>query len=211
MNAVLGPGTWMPNYRTFTALLCAWLMGACSPPMEWHATEVSGVLPDLQFSLLDERGEPTTAADFRGKVTLLFFGFTNCPGVCPATLGHLKAAIEAMDEGGGDIQVLLATVDPDRDTPEALQAYAKRFGPWLHGLTGSEQSLHQLNQAYKVDFSKLAGEESGHYDVMHSGVVFAFDAQGRCRLLIRDTANTAALVSDLERLLAAPAPPARPG
>lgn len=188
------------------ALLSLLAVFACTPQADWHGTNVTGVLPDLEFELTDERGELVTADDFRGRPSLLFFGFTNCPGICPATLGHLKVAIESLGSEGERLQVLLATVDPARDTPEALQAYTRRFGPWLHGLTGPEAELRRLNQAYKVDFSNLPADPGGNYEVLHSGVVFAFDEAGRCRVLIRDTADTQALVADLVHLLDAPPP-----
>ncbi|NND44608.1 MAG: SCO family protein [Xanthomonadales bacterium] len=195
-----------PRAWRWAALLSLLAACACTPQADWHGTDVTGVLPDLEFELTNERGEPVSADDFRGRPSLLFFGFTNCPGICPATLGHLKVAIDALGSEGERLQVLLATVDPARDTPEALQAYTRRFGPWLHGLTGPEAELRRLNQAYKVDFANLPGDPGGDYEVMHSGVVFAFDEAGRCRVLIRDTANTQALVADLDRLLNAPPP-----
>ncbi len=93
------------------------------------------------------------------------------------------------------------SVDPKRDTPQAMKAYTSRFGPWLHGLTGSESVLRALNQSYKVDFMAQAGNENGDYDVVHSNRVFVFDSKGRCRLLLADTADTASVVSDLKKLL----------
>lgn len=176
-------------------------MIGCERSLQWHGTDVSGVLPDLAFELLSEDASPVTAANYHGRVTLLYFGFTNCPGICPATLGQLAAAFDALGEEAADLQVLLVTVDPARDTPSAMQEYTARFGPWLHGLTGPEERLRALNRAYKVDFAALATDPSGDYDVSHSNAVFAFDAEGRCRLLIRDTADTPAVLADLRQLL----------
>lgn len=173
----------------------------CERSLQWHGTDVSGVLPDLAFELVNEEGSPVTAAEYRGRVTLLYFGFTNCPGICPATLGQLAAAIDALGEEAQALQVLLVTVDPARDTPAALREYTAQFGPWLHGLTGPEEQLHTLNRAYKVDFAALGADTSGAYDVAHSNAVFAFDAEGRCRLLIRDTADTPAVLADLRQLV----------
>jgi protein SCO1/2 len=188
--------------KPLSSLLCCLLAVACSEPQPWYNTEVTGALPDLAFRLTGESGETVDAQAFRGQTTLLFFGFTNCPGACPATLGRLSVALDQMGDAAQQVQVLLVSVDPARDTPEAMREYTARFGPWLHGLTGPEADLRALNQAYKVDFSALGAGDDDDYDVIHSNAVFAFDARGRCRLLIRDTANLDAVVSDLQRLVA---------
>lgn len=177
------------------------LATACAKPPPWNGREVSGLFPDLEFSLVGEDGERVEASAFRGKTTLLFFGFTNCPGVCPATLGQLSVALQGLDDSADEVQVLLVSVDPARDTPEAMKAYTARFGPWLHGLTGPEADLRALNNAYKVDFLAQPAGKDGNYEVVHSSRVFAFDAEGRCRLLLGDTADTDGVVSDLRRLL----------
>lgn len=191
----------MPLQIRLAGLLCSLLLFACSEPVPWNGRDVTGIFPDLEFELLNSEGEMTNAGQFRGKTTLLYFGFTNCPGVCPATLGQISVALDELGDAAEHVQVLLVSVDPDRDTPEAMGAYTSRFGPWLHGLTGPEQDLRALNNAFKVDFLAQAPDEKGNYDVVHSNRVFAFDPQGRCRLLLGNTANTPAVVSDLGRLL----------
>lgn len=182
-------------------ILCC-LLAACQQTVPWQGRDVSGIFPDLSFSLLGSDGQMREASDFRGKTTLLYFGFTNCPGVCPTTLAQISAALDQLGEQAAHVQVILASVDPERDTPEAMKAYTARFGAWLHGVTGDEQALKQLNHDYKVDFAALAKDETGQYDVMHSNRVFAFDADGKCRVLLPDTANVEAVVSDLRKLLA---------
>jgi protein SCO1/2 len=190
------------HFKNYLAgLLCGVLLLACSEPVPWNGREVSGVFPDLEFQLLNSNGELAYASDFQGKTTLLYFGFTNCPGICPTTLGQISAALDQLGDAAQQVQVLLVSVDPDRDTPEAMAAYTSRFGPWLHGLTGPEQDLRALNNAFKVDFMSQAPDEQGNYEVVHSNRVFAFDPQGRCRLLLGNTANVPAVVSDLRRLL----------
>ncbi|MDX1460011.1 MAG: SCO family protein [Xanthomonadales bacterium] len=188
--------------RSVIALLMLLAVSACWQQPAWNGLDVSGLFPDLEFTLVGESGETVTGQDFRGKTTLLFFGFTHCPGTCPATLGQLSVALDALGEQRSEVQVLLVSVDPARDTPEAMAQYTRRFGPWLHGITGDEASLRALNQAYKVDFKALPADEAGEYDVVHSARVFAFDATGRCRLLLPDASETDAVVSDLHRLLA---------
>ncbi len=180
--------------------LLALLLAACGDDA-WRGTPVDGLLPDLEFRLLDTTGTPVEAERYRGKVTLLYFGFTNCPDICPTTLAQLGLALERLGPAAQGVQVLLATVDPARDSPEALARYAGAFGPWLHGLTGSEAALRALNHAYKVDFMAQEPDLAGRYDVMHSNRVFAFDREGRCRLLLPNATDTEAVVADLRRLL----------
>jgi protein SCO1/2 len=180
------------------------LLAGCSEPVAWRGTDVTGILPDLEFRLVDSNGEAADAAGFRGKPTLLYFGFTHCPDVCPTTLSQISVALEALGPAGEDIQVLLVSVDPKRDTPAAMQEYTAAFGPWLHGLTGSEEKLRAVNHAYKVDFLAQRPDSRGRYEVAHSNRVFGFDRAGRCRVLMPDTANTDAMVADLHRLLALP-------
>jgi len=188
--------------RHWKCLILSCLLAACQQSVPWQGRDVSGIFPDLSFSLLGSDGQVREASDFRGKTTLLYFGFTNCPGVCPTTLAQISAALDQLGEQADHVQVILASVDPERDTPEAMKAYTARFGPWLHGVTGDEQALKKLNYDYKVDFAALAKDETGQYDVMHSNRVFAFDADGKCRLLLPDTAHVKAVVSDLRKLLA---------
>ncbi|NNL95846.1 MAG: SCO family protein [Xanthomonadales bacterium] len=182
-------------------LLCC-VLAACQQSVPWQGRDVSGIFPDLSFSLIGSDGQEVQAGDFVGKPTLLYFGFTNCPGVCPTTLAQISAALDQLGQEAAHFQVILASVDPRRDTPSAMKEYTARFGPWLQALTGHQQALKDLNHAYKVDFSALAADEDGEYDVLHSNRVFAFDSRGRCRLLLPDTADTQAVVSDLRKLLA---------
>ncbi|MFT5138852.1 MAG: protein SCO1/2 [Lysobacterales bacterium] len=182
-------------------LLCLFLIISCAKPPPWNGLDVSQVMPDLEFNLIDSNGELISEQSFRGNTTLLFFGFTNCPGVCPATLGQISVALNTLGEEGKSVQVLLVSVDPKRDTPQAMKEYTGRFGPWLHGLTGSEADLQKLNHSFKVDFSAQPENSFGDYDVAHSSRVFAFDSNGHCRLLLADSADTPAVVSDLRRLL----------
>jgi protein SCO1/2 len=178
------------------------LLAACDAPVSWRGTDVTGVLPDLAFQLVNSDGEDTDASAYLGRPTLLYFGFTSCPDVCPTTLSQISIALNALGPAGDEIQVLLVSVDPRRDTPAAMKAYTASFGPWLHGLTGSEQALRAVNQQYKVDFLAQTPDSRGRYEVAHSNRVFGFDSAGRCRVLLPNTANTEAMVADLRQLLA---------
>lgn len=192
----------MPFARLANVLLLSLVLPACEPAPQWNGTDVSGVLPDLAFELVDSGGDTVTADAFQGKTTLLFFGFTNCPGPCPATLAQIGLALDAMGPDADAVQVLMVSVDPDRDTPAALQRFERSFGPWLHGLTGSDGQLQNLRETYKVFAERQQADSKGNYDVAHSIGVFAFDVRGRCRLLLANVADTDAVVSDLRHLVA---------
>lgn len=194
-----------PSHALTAAALFAaavFALGGCNRTPRFHGQDVTGQMPDLAFELTDSQGRRTTAEPYLGKVTLLYFGFTHCPDMCPTTLSQIGQALAALGDAADEVQVLLVTVDPDRDTPRAMQRYTRSFGPWLHGFTGSKKELRALNQAYKVDFLAQEPGMSGEYDVMHSNRVFGFDADGRCRVLLPDTADTEAIVADLRQLLA---------
>lgn len=174
---------------------------SCARAPEWHGTDISGVMPDLAFELVDSSGATVTEAAFRGRPVLLFFGFTHCPGPCPTTLARVGLALESLGATDGRLSVIMASVDPERDTPEAMARFEQAFGPWLHGLTGNAAALEPLRLQYKVHAQRLLAESGEDYDVSHGTQVFGFDRQGRVRLLWSDVANTDALAADLERLL----------
>ncbi len=174
---------------------------SCKQPVHWNAGDVAGALPDLEFSLTGPDGEPVEARSLRGKPVLLFFGFTNCPNVCPTTLARLSVLMKKLGEDAKDIQVVFVTVDPDRDTPEVMKRYTAAFGPWLLGLTGPEADLNRLSESYGVYAAMESADSKGAYNVMHSTVIFAFDADGHIRLLISDLDDGDAVVADLKQLI----------
>lgn len=182
-------------------LALAVLAGACRQSPHWYGSDVTGMMPDLAFTLTGTDGKAVTAKDFQGKPLLLFFGFTHCPDVCPTTLAQLKAAMQALGPDADKIRVAFVTVDPERDTPAVMQRYTAAFGPWLIGLTGPDEALATLRKTYGVYASMEPGDNGDGYNIMHTPIVFAFDAKGRIRLLIKDTSNTDAVVSDIRNLL----------
>jgi len=191
----------MSVLKLVLTLTFAMLAQSCHQPLNWHASEVTGMIPDLEFTLTGPDGEMVEASSLQGKPVLVFFGFTNCPNVCPTTLTQLSVVIKQLGAQAGDIQVILVTVDPDRDTPEVMKRYTDSYGPWLLGLTGSEQALTTLRETYGVYAAMESSDKKGNYNVMHSAVVFAFDRKGRARLLISDVYASEAVVSDLKQLI----------
>ena len=181
--------------------LLAVLLLSCSEPPNWHASDVTSMMPDLEFSLTGPDSEKVDAKSLLGKPALIFFGFTNCPHVCPTTLTQLSVVMKKLGSQAGDIQVVLVSVDPGRDTPEVMRSYTASFGPWLLGLTGTEEALDAFRKNYGVYAAMESSDSKGEYNVMHSTAIFAFDAQGRVRLLISDVTDSDAVVSDLKQLI----------
>jgi protein SCO1/2 len=178
------------------------LLGACSDGEPWRTRDISGLMPELEFRLIDERGERVSADSFDGSLNLLYFGFTHCPDICPATLGKLVRARSDLPAGlRENVRILFVSVDPGRDGPESLRTFTDYFGDDVVGLTGGREALDRLTRRYRVTYGY--GEETapGRYDVSHSSAVFAFDPEGDARLLLRRDDPVAAITADLERLL----------
>ncbi len=176
------------------ALFLALLLAGCSKPA-WHMTDISGSMPRLDFHMA-AAGKPVTAADFRGKVVALYFGYSHCPDVCPTTLANLTDMLGKV--ASPDVRVLFVTVDPDRDTDAVLADYAKAFSPQVVGLRGSANQLAALARTYRVAYTVKQGPP---YAVMHSNAVFFFDRDGKARLVTTDTGDAAAMAQDVKRLL----------
>jgi protein SCO1/2 len=176
------------------ALFLALIVAGCSKP-GWHMTEITHGMPRLSFQM-SEAGRPVTAQDFRGKVVALYFGYTHCPDVCPATLANLAQMAEKV--GSPDLRILFVTVDPERDTGQVLADYVRAFSPQMVGLRGSANELADLARRYRVAYTVTKGPP---YEVMHSNAVFFFDRDGRARLVTTDTNDTAAMAEDVRRLL----------
>jgi protein SCO1/2 len=166
----------------------------CSKP-SWHMTDISGAMPRLDFRMTAE-GKPVSAQDFRGKVVALYFGYTHCPDVCPATMANLTDMLAKVNSP--DVRILFVTVDPERDTDTVMADYAKAFTPQAVGLRGTPNALANLARTYRVAYEVKKGPP---YEVMHSNAVFFFDRDGRARLVTTDTADTTAMAEDVERLL----------
>ena len=186
--------------RLTLPLVAALTLAGCSD-QNWRTTDVSEIMPPLDFSLVDEHGETVHAGDYAGKTTLLYFGYTHCPDVCPTTLARLSAATHQLDdELRDDVQVLFVSVDPARDTPEVMGQYADAFGPQFIGLTGETEQIDALTNRYRITYSYDEPDADGRYDVTHSSAVFAFDPQGDAQLLLRDSDPLDNIVADIERL-----------
>lgn len=180
------------------------LVGACSRGGEaWALKDISGLMPELSFSLTDASTDADVqATDFRGKIVLLYFGYTHCPDVCPTTLTMLGQAVSALGSQAQEVRVLFVTVDPKRDSLTVLRRYAQAFGPEVVGLRGDPGALRALTKRYRVTYGYGKPDALGDYSVSHSSAVYVFDRRGAARLLMRPGDTAAALGGDLKRLLA---------
>lgn len=189
-------------HKTLTACLLTLALTACGEDNPWHGKDISGLMPPLQFTLTSESGDTVQADDFAGSINLLFFGYTHCPDVCPATLGRLRQALgELPPPVAGHIRVLFVSVDPRRDSPQQLRNYTDFFGDNVIGLTGDREQLDQLTRRYRTTYGYGEADAHGNYDVSHGSAVYAFAGDGSARLLIRGDAEIAAVAEDLTRLV----------
>jgi len=185
-------------------LALAALIGGCRGEQpDWNLKNVTNVVADLDFKLQQAPdGTTVTEAAFADRVRVLFFGFTNCPDICPATLAKVSAALDSLDpETRKQVRVLFVSVDPNRDTLAKLAEYTSAFGPRVTGLTASESHLRELVKDYNVTFSYGDAYPDGQYSVSHSSAIFVFDREGHARLLGRTSASVEGLASDLKRLV----------
>jgi protein SCO1/2 len=186
-----------------SALLTAAVLTACSGSgPSFKNTDITGADYGKDFTLTDHTGKTRTLADFRGKVVVVFFGYTRCPDVCPTTLADLKTAKELLGEDGKRLQVLFVTVDPERDTPQLLAKYVPAFDPSFLGLYGDASATAKAAKEFKVFYQKAPGKAPGSYTMDHTSGSYVFDPQGRLRLLVRQ-GNVPNLVADFKTLLSA--------
>jgi protein SCO1/2 len=181
--------------------LCA-ALAACGAEKPWHATDITGAMPKLQFRM--QRADDASIVseqNYQGKVVILYFGYTHCPDVCPTTLANLSALLAKLDTQAYDVAVLFVSVDPDRDTQPVLSQYVRGFARQIDGLSGPPNGLVALTRRYRVLYS-VTKDSPGHpYTVMHSNSVFFFDRAGNARLVTTSTDDINGLADDVKRLL----------
>ena len=192
--------------RVAALVFCAALLtlGACGKRGDaelFRSTDITGADFGRDFQLTDHTGTLRQLGDFRGKVVVMFFGFTHCPDVCPTTLAEFNAALGLLGEAANQVQVLFVTVDPERDTPEVLAQYVTAFNPGFIGLTGTNQQIKTVAREFKIIYRKVEGSRPGQYSVDHSAGTYIFDAQGRLRLYASYGLGSEAIATDVRRLL----------
>lgn len=179
-------------------------LAACSEPRpSFNAVDITGADYAKDFSLKDVDGKVRTLADFKGKIVVLFFGYAQCPDVCPTTMTEMAQVKQQLGSDGDKLQVLFVTVDPARDTPEVLKAYMGAFDPSFVALIPTADQLVTTAKDFKVYFKKVEGKTPTSYSMDHSAASFVYDTQGRLRLYARYGAGVAPMVSDVKALLKA--------
>jgi len=169
---------------------------------EFKGVDLTGAKYARDVQLPDIDGHARSLADFKGKVVVLFFGFTQCPDVCPTTMLELAQVKKSLGPQGDKVQGVFVTVDPARDTPELLKAYLGSFDPSFVALRGSEEQLKKAAQEFKVYYAKVPGKTPDTYTMDHTAASFIFDTQGRVRVFSRYGSGPEALTHDIRQLLA---------
>ena len=177
--------------------------GSGSAATPFKGIDITGADYARSFSLTDQNGQHRTLTDFKGKVTVVFFGFTQCPDVCPTTMAELAQVKAALGPEGDRVQGVFITVDPERDTADVLKTYMKGFDPSFVALRGTPEEIAATAKEFKVFYAKVPGKIEGSYSVDHTAGSYVFDAQGRVRLFVRYGGGAQALAADLKTLLAA--------
>ena len=188
--------------RVFAATLAAVLLAACSPEaLKFKSIDITGADYVKGFALADHNGVQRSLADFKGKAVVVFFGFTQCPDVCPTALADLAEVKRLLGPQGDKLQGIFVSVDPERDTPEVLKAYMANFDPGFLALRPSMDQLPEVAKGFKVFYKKVEGPTPTSYTIEHSAGSYVFDPQGRVRLYTRQAVGAQGLADDITLLL----------
>ena len=190
-------------YSALVSTAGGMLAGCSDAKPQFKAIDLTGADYAKDFQLTDHNGQARSLKDFSGKLVVLFFGFTQCPDVCPTSMAELAQAKKLMGADGGKVQGLFVTVDPERDTPEVLKAYMANFDPSFLALRGTSEQLAATAKDFKVYYKKAEGKTPTSYTMDHTAASYVYDTQGRLRLYTRYGSGAQALASDLQLLLKA--------
>ena len=191
------------SISTFVMVLMTLALVACSPKPEFKNIDITGASGfGSDFSLLDVDGKTRTLADFKGKVVVMFFGYTQCPDVCPTTLTEMQQTMVLLGPQADKVQVLFVTVDPARDTAAILKQYVPSFDPRFIGLRpADEAALEKVTKDFKIYNKKVPGLSQGSYTIDHTAGSYVFDPEGHLRLYIKHAQGPETLAHDLKELL----------
>lgn len=176
---------------------------AAEAPRETQVHKIRGFLPDLRFNLVGPGEAPVTAATYKGKVVMMFFGYASCPDICPTTMAQLSQVMHALGNQADNVRILFISVDPHRDTSEKLQSYVQAFDTHAIGLTGSEKQVAEVARRYRVAYQieKPRADNPDAYEVAHSRGIYIFDADGKAAILASDSESVEALTTAVRSLL----------
>lgn len=192
-----GPLRWL---TVFLLSSLVWLAGCTDQPAAFKGSDISGTKLGQQWKLTDMNGQARDQSSFAGKVQLVFFGFAQCPDVCPTSLSELAEVMKLLGPDADRVQVLLVTVDPERDTPEILRKYISSFDPRFLGLTGTPEQVRLAASSFKAFYSKVP-RPGGDYTMDHSASFYLLDRKGEARVLLSNNAGAAAIAHDIKALL----------
>ena len=189
--------------RTVLLTLAGSVLAACAPEgkPQFKAVDITGADYAKDFALPDTDGKLRTLKDFQGKAVVVFFGYTQCPDVCPTTMQEITEAKKLLGPDGARVQGVFITVDPERDKPELLKAYLANFGPDMVALRGNAEQTAAVAKDYKVYYKRVEGKTPGSYFMEHTAASYVYDPQGRLRLYSRYGSGAQALADDLRLLL----------
>lgn len=184
------------------SLAAAGLLAACGEKKpQFASVDLTGADYARNFQLPDQTGKLRSLAEFQGKVVVLFFGYTQCPDVCPTTMTELAQVKKLLGADGDKLQAVFVTVDPERDTPEVLQAYMASFDPSFVALRGTPEQVAATAKDFKVFYKKTEGKTPTSYSMDHSAASYVYDTKGQLRLYTRYGSGAQALASDIKLLL----------
>ncbi|MFM9433329.1 protein SCO1 [Janthinobacterium sp. CG_23.3] len=191
---------------TLLALAMALALTGCgqqasAPKLAFKNTDLTGLDYARDFALTDHTGKARTLADFKGKLVVVFFGYTQCPDVCPATMAEMAAVMKDLGPQAEQVQVAFVTVDPERDTQALLAEYVPAFDTRFLGLYGDAAATAKVAKEFKVFYAKVPGKTPGSYTVDHTAGSYVFDRNGKLRLFVRHGQGAAPIVHDLKQLL----------
>jgi protein SCO1/2 len=177
--------------------------GTAAPPapLSFQGVDITGAEYARTLALPDAEGRERSLAEFKGKVVVVFFGYTQCPDVCPTTMAELSQIRRALGDDGPKLQGIFVTVDPQRDTAAVLKAYVDNFNSGFIGLRGNDEQIKQAAREFKVFYAKVPGKTESTYTIDHTAGAYVFDTQGRIRLFSRYGAGPKALEGDIRALL----------
>jgi protein SCO1/2 len=192
------------------ALVCVALAGcdklgltSSAPALAFRGADITGADYARALALPDVNGQPRTLADFKGKVTVVFFGYTQCPDVCPTTMAELAQVKKSLGADGDKLQGVFVTIDPERDTPAILKSYMASFDPSFVALRGTVEQTQAAAKEFKVFFAKVPGKVEGSYTMDHTAGAFVLDGKGNARLFERYGGGAEALAADIKALMTA--------
>jgi protein SCO1/2 len=177
-------------------------LAPASSDAAFRGVDITGADYARTLALPDVNGQPRTLGDFKGKVTVVFFGYTQCPDVCPTTMAELAQVKKALGADGGKLQAVFITIDPERDTPAILKSYMASFDPSFVALRGTLEQTQAAAKEFKVYFAKVPGSTEGSYTMDHSAGAFILDTKGNVRVFERYGAGAEGLTADVKALLA---------